>query len=69
MRTHQRLARWPVPAGKLGPVQAIQVSQDAAPILFAASHAADMAVFDALTGHLRHVEKQMGQSPWFFLNP
>ena len=29
----------------------------------------DLGVFDALTGKLRHVEKQMGQTPWLMLNP
>ena len=46
------------------PVVAVQVSQDDAPILFAATDNADVAVFDALTGELRHVEKQLGQTPW-----
>lgn len=69
MKTHQRVARWPVASQKLSPVLAIQVSQDAAPIVFAATDHADLAVFDALTGQLRHVEKQMGQTPWLLLNP
>jgi methylamine dehydrogenase heavy chain len=69
MKTHERLARWPVASGKLAPVIAVQVSQDTAPIVFAASEKSDVAVFDALTGHLRHVEKQLGQTTWFFLNP
>jgi methylamine dehydrogenase heavy chain len=54
---------------KLSPVIAIQVSQDDAPIVFAATDKSDVAVFDALTGHLKHVEKQLGQTTWFFLNP
>jgi len=69
IKTHQRLARWPLRATKISPVIAIQVSQDEAPILFAATMQADVAVFDALTGHLRHIEPKLGQSPWFFLNP
>jgi methylamine dehydrogenase heavy chain len=69
MKTHERLARWPVPAGKLAPVNAIQVSQDDAPIVFAATEKSDVAVFDALTGRLKHIERRLGQSPWFFLNP
>jgi methylamine dehydrogenase heavy chain len=58
-----------VPAGKLAPVNAIQVSQDDAPIVFAATEKSDVAVFDALTGRLKHIERRLGQSPWFFLNP
>jgi methylamine dehydrogenase heavy chain len=69
MSTHRRVARWPVASQKLSPVLAIQVSQDDAPILFAATDHADVAVFDALTGQLRHVEKQLGQTPWLMLNP
>jgi methylamine dehydrogenase heavy chain len=69
MKTHQRVARWPMSAQKVEPVVAIQVSQDDAPILFAATNHSDVAVFDALTGHLRHVEKHLGQTPWLMLNP
>jgi methylamine dehydrogenase heavy chain len=69
MKTHQRLARWPLAPKKLDTVVAVQVSQDDAPILFAATEHADVAVLDALSGEVRHVEKQLGQTPWFFMNP
>ena len=69
MKSHQRVARWPASPLKLSPIVAIQVSQDDAPILFAATDHADVAVLDALTGQLRHVEKQLGQTPWVLLNP
>jgi len=69
MSTHQRLARWPLAAKKLEAVVAVQVSQDDAPILFAATEHADVAVLDALTCEVRHVEKQLGQTPLFFMNP
>ena len=69
MPSHRRLASWPVQAAGLSRVLAVQVSQDPAPILFAASNAADVAVFDALSGKLRHVEKHLGQTPWMMLNP
>jgi methylamine dehydrogenase heavy chain len=69
MKSHERLARWALSPSKLAPVIAIQVSQDDAPIVFAATEKSDVAVFDALTGHLKHVEKHLGQTPWFFLNP
>jgi methylamine dehydrogenase heavy chain len=48
---------------------AVQVSQDDAPLLFAATDSSDVAVLDALTGRVRHVEKHMGQTPWLMLNP
>jgi methylamine dehydrogenase heavy chain len=68
MNTHQRLARWPLAARKLAAVGSVQVSQDDAPVLFAATEHSDVAVFDALTGKLRHVEKRLGQTPWLLLN-
>jgi len=69
MKTHQRLARWPLTPHKLAPVVAVQVSQDDAPIVFAATQAADVAVFDGVSGRLKHVEKHLGQTPWFLLSP
>ena len=69
MKTHQRVARWPMAAQKLTAAVALQVSQDDAPVLFAATDHADVAVFDALTGQLRHVEPKLGQTPWLMLNP
>jgi methylamine dehydrogenase heavy chain len=65
--SHRRLARWPT--GKLGSVVAVQVSQDSAPLLFAASSDSSVAVLDALTGTVKHVEKHLGQTPWMMLNP
>jgi methylamine dehydrogenase heavy chain len=64
---HRRLARWPV--GNLGTVAAVQVTQDSAPLLFAATDKSSVAVLDALTGRVKHVEKQLGQSPWMMLTP
>ncbi len=69
MVTHRRLARWPVHAAGLSNVLAILVSQDPAPLLFAATANADVAIFDALSGKLKHVEKRLGQTPWMMLNP
>ena len=69
MTTHQRLARWPMAPHGLSRILAVQVSQDRAPILFAASDHADLAVLDALSGSLRHIEKRMGQTPWMLFNP
>jgi methylamine dehydrogenase heavy chain len=66
---HRLLARWPAHPLGLSKVLAVQVSQDDAPILFAATDDADIAVLDALSGHLRHIEKHLGQTPWMLLNP
>jgi methylamine dehydrogenase heavy chain len=68
MKSHRRVARWPLAPQKLAPAASIQVSQDDAPVLFVATDKADVAVFDALTGQLRHVEKQLGQTPWEIMN-
>ncbi|HWX70199.1 MAG TPA: amine dehydrogenase large subunit [Steroidobacteraceae bacterium] len=69
LATHRRLARWPVKVQGLSRTIAVQVSQDPAPILFAATESGDLAVFDALTGRLRHIDKHAAQSPWMLLNP
>jgi methylamine dehydrogenase heavy chain len=69
IRTHHRTARWPLAPLHLAPVLAVQVTQDSAPVLFAATEQGEVAVLDALTGRLRHVEKHLGDTPWFFMNP
>jgi methylamine dehydrogenase heavy chain len=69
LASHRRLARWALQAQGRSRVLAVQVSQDPAPILFAATDSADLAVLDALTGRLRHIEKHLGQTPWMLFNP
>jgi methylamine dehydrogenase heavy chain len=66
---HQRLARWPLKSHGLARAIAVQVSQDAAPILFVATEDGDLAVFDALDGRIRNIRKHAAQSPWMLLNP
>lgn len=73
LASHRRLARWPLKAAGLKPVIAVEVSQDAAPVVFAAaadaSNTADLAIIDAGSGHIRHVEKRVCQTPWQLLAP
>ncbi len=68
-KTHKRVGRWPLGSPKLTPVIAVQVSQDPQPLLFAATATGQVAIYDALTGKLRHIEKQIGQTPWLMFNP
>jgi methylamine dehydrogenase heavy chain len=69
LKSHQRTARWPVDTKASGDVLAVQVSQDAAPLLFAATEKADLLIFDVQTGQLKHAEKKLGQTPALLLNP
>jgi methylamine dehydrogenase heavy chain len=69
LKSQQRTARWPIDTKELGEVIAVQVSQDAAPLLFAATEKADLLIFDAQTGRLKHDEKKLGQTPQLLLNP
>ena len=69
LTTHRRLARWPMHLDESARVMALQVSQDDAPLLFAATSTSDVAVLDALSGHVKHLEKHLGQTPWLMLNP
>ena len=66
---HTRLARWRVPAKQYGAVLAVEVTQDDHPIVFAATETSNVLVFDGMTGALKHVEKQLGQTPWLILSP
>jgi methylamine dehydrogenase heavy chain len=69
LASHRRVARWPVQAAGLKPVVSVEVSQDSAPVVFAATEAADLAIIDAGTGHIRRVERRLGQTPWQLLTP
>jgi methylamine dehydrogenase heavy chain len=69
LAARKRVARWALKAAGLKAIVAVEVSQDAAPVLFAATDAAELAIIDAATGHIRHVEKHLGQTPWQLLTP
>ena len=66
---HRRIARWPIDVKKYGSVDAVQVTQDERPLLFAATENSALLVMDANTGHLLHVESKLGQSLWYLMNP
>jgi methylamine dehydrogenase heavy chain len=67
--THQRLARWSLGSPNLKPVISVQITQDDKPLLFAITADSDVVIYDGLTGKLKHVEKQLGQTPWMMFNP
>lgn len=73
LASHTRVARWPLKAAGLKPVIAIEVSQDAAPVVFAAAadgnDSADLAIIDAGSGHIRHVQRRVGRTPWQLRTP
>jgi len=69
LASHRRVARWPLKAAGVKPVVAIAVSQDAAPLIFAATDSADVAILDARNGQVRHIERGLGQTPWQLITP
>jgi len=69
LASHKREARWPLKVPGAKTVMAVQVTQDTAPILFAATDSGDVAVLDARSGKLRHIETHLGQTPWMMLTP
>ena len=69
LKSRQRTARWPIDTRATGGAVAVQVSQDAAPLLFVATDKSHVLILDAQTGKLRHDEKNLGQTPQLMLNP
>jgi len=69
LKSHARIARWGLGSDKLKPLISVQVSQDEQPLLFAATDDGDFAIYDALSGTLKHIEKQLGQTPWMMFDP
>ena len=69
LNSHSLLARWKIDTAKYGTAIAVQVSQDAKPLLFVATEHSFLLTLDALSGRFLHAEPKMGQSPWYLLNP
>ncbi len=69
MASHQRVARWAMAPLKLAAVTGVQVSQDAKPLLYAATSDGGIAVLDAASGKLLRVAHNMGQTPWQLIAP
>ena len=67
--THQRLARWPMHAAEARDVARDTGVAGRRARSFRRHGQGGPGVFDALTGHIRHVEKHLGQTPWILLNP
>ena len=66
---HQRIARWPIDQKRYGAVIAVQVSQDASPVLYAVTENSALIVMDPMTGQIRHVEPKVGQTVWYVYTP
>ena len=60
LKTHQRLARWPLHGAEAAPVVAVQVSQDAAPLLFAATRQGRRRGVRRAHGHVSARRKAAG---------
>jgi methylamine dehydrogenase heavy chain len=69
LKSHQRTARWPLETRETGAAVAVQVSQDAAPLVFIATEKSHLLILDARTGKLQHDEPNLGQTPQLLLNP
>jgi methylamine dehydrogenase heavy chain len=69
LATHHRSARWPLNTAGIAAVDAVQVSQDEAPLVFVATETGQLAVLDATTGRVRHIEQHFAQTPWQLLTP
>ena len=65
----QRVGRWFVDTRRYGVALAVQVTQDAQPLLFVATETSYLLTIDAMTGRLVHAEAKMGQTPWYMMNP
>lgn len=69
LKSHRRTARWTLNTHETGGAVAVQVSQDAAPLLFVVTEKAHLLILDARTGKLQHNEAKLGQTPQLLLNP
>ncbi|QBR03298.1 amine dehydrogenase large subunit [Paraburkholderia pallida] len=69
LNTHKRIARWNLAQMKIDPVLSIQVSQDEKPLFYGLTATAALAVIDAQSGKLRHVEPRLGSTPLMLVNP
>lgn len=68
-QSKKRVARWKLAAQKIDPLLSIQVSDDEKPLLYGLTPTSDFIVLDAMTGKLRHVEKQLGVTSTLIMNP
>jgi methylamine dehydrogenase heavy chain len=68
-QSKKRIARWKLAAQKIDPLLSIQVSDDDAPLVYGLTPTSDFVVMDAMTGKLRHVDKQLGTTSTLILNP
>lgn len=69
LASHRRIARWALKPRGLPLAYAVAVSQDPSPLVLIATEQAQLAVLDAASGEVRHVDKHFGQTPWQLVVP
>ncbi|WP_277183114.1 amine dehydrogenase large subunit [Caballeronia sp. BR00000012568055] len=68
-QSKKRVARWKLASQKIDPLLSIQVSDDDKPLLYGLTPTSDFVVMDAMSGKLKHVDKQLGTTSTLILNP
>jgi methylamine dehydrogenase heavy chain len=69
LASHRRLARWALKPRRLPLAYEVEVTQDPSPVVLVATEHASLAVLDAASGAVRHVEKHFGDTPWQLVAP
>ncbi|CAG4906090.1 amine dehydrogenase large subunit [Paraburkholderia saeva] len=69
VKAQKRVARWKLADQKIDPLLAVQVSQDAHPLLYGITTTSDVVIADATTGKLKTVQKQIGATSSLLVNP
>lgn len=67
--SHNRVARFVIDTKRYGEVLATQVTSDRKPLLILATSQAKVLTLDAGSGQILHVKTELGQTPWYVVNP
>jgi hypothetical protein len=63
------VARFVIDTKRYGEVLATQVTSDRKPLLILATSQAKVLTLDAGSGQILHVKTELGQTPWYVVNP